>query len=121
MILPKRKTSVPPGVVRIFVLTCFVGSSSIRTAKFPFNFSSSINDFQLAAHSLFAPSAEPVALSCRLFKMVASASKEDVDFSIKPEAVTPSIPTSEWPLLLKNYDKREHLDGLSLYYVYPSS
>ncbi|KAL1984770.1 hypothetical protein VTN96DRAFT_8711 [Rasamsonia emersonii] len=37
--------------------------------------------------------------------MVASASKEDVDFSIKPEAVTPSIPTSEWPLLLKNYDK----------------
>lgn len=29
-----------------------------------------------------------------------------VDFSIKPEAAAPSIPTSEWPLLLKNYDKR---------------
>jgi H/ACA ribonucleoprotein complex subunit 4 len=30
---------------------------------------------------------------------------EDADFSIKPENVTPNIPTSEWPLLLKNYDK----------------
>jgi H/ACA ribonucleoprotein complex subunit 4 len=30
---------------------------------------------------------------------------EEVDFSIKPENVTPQIPTSEWPLLLKNYDK----------------
>ncbi|KAI1943812.1 centromere/microtubule-binding protein cbf5 [Ophidiomyces ophidiicola] len=34
-----------------------------------------------------------------------AAGKADVDFSIKPEAVTPPIPTSEWPLLLKNYDK----------------
>jgi H/ACA ribonucleoprotein complex subunit 4 len=34
------------------------------------------------------------------------AKVEDIDFSIKPENVTPSIPTSEWPLLLKNYDKR---------------
>jgi H/ACA ribonucleoprotein complex subunit 4 len=34
---------------------------------------------------------------------------EDGDFSIKPENVTGDIPTSEWPLLLKNYDKRmEH-------------
>lgn len=32
---------------------------------------------------------------------------EEVDFSIKPENVTPAISTSEWPLLLKNYDKRE--------------
>lgn len=31
---------------------------------------------------------------------------EVADFSIKPEAVAPPIPTSEWPLLLKNYDKR---------------
>ncbi|KAM5441653.1 centromere/microtubule-binding protein cbf5 [Microsporum ferrugineum] len=30
---------------------------------------------------------------------------EAADFSIKPEAVAPPIPTSEWPLLLKNYDK----------------
>jgi H/ACA ribonucleoprotein complex subunit 4 len=29
------------------------------------------------------------------------------DYSIKPTAVTPSIDTSNWPLLLKNYDKRE--------------
>ncbi|KAI1774164.1 putative rRNA pseudouridine synthase [Hypoxylon cercidicola] len=30
--------------------------------------------------------------------------KED-EFSIKPTAVTPSLDTSTWPLLLKNYDK----------------
>lgn len=36
---------------------------------------------------------------------VAPVSKSEMDFSIKPEAVTPPIPTSEWPLLLKNYDK----------------
>ncbi|KAJ9197059.1 hypothetical protein DTO166G4_6826 [Paecilomyces variotii] len=33
------------------------------------------------------------------------AAAENGDFAIKPEAVTPNIPTSEWPLLLKNYDK----------------
>jgi H/ACA ribonucleoprotein complex subunit 4 len=27
------------------------------------------------------------------------------DFAIKPEAVQPVLSTSEWPLLLKNYDK----------------
>jgi H/ACA ribonucleoprotein complex subunit 4 len=30
---------------------------------------------------------------------------EEAEYSIKPENVTPAIPTSEWPLLLKNYDK----------------
>lgn len=38
---------------------------------------------------------------------MAAAPKDIADFSIKPEAVTPTIPTSEWPLLLKNYDQRE--------------
>ncbi|KAI6086961.1 centromere/microtubule binding protein CBF5 [Hypoxylon rubiginosum] len=38
------------------------------------------------------------------------AAKEDIkpkedEFSIKPTAVTPSVDTSTWPLLLKNYDK----------------
>ncbi|KAI1478013.1 putative rRNA pseudouridine synthase [Daldinia eschscholtzii] len=38
------------------------------------------------------------------------ASKDDIkpkedEFSIKPTAVTPSVDTSTWPLLLKNYDK----------------
>ncbi|QSS55840.1 centromere/microtubule binding protein CBF5 [Histoplasma capsulatum var. duboisii H88] len=37
--------------------------------------------------------------------MATVARKMDVDYAIKPEAVTPAIPTSEWPLLLKNYDK----------------
>lgn len=30
-----------------------------------------------------------------------------MDYSIKPEAVVPAVDTSTWPLLLKNYDKRE--------------
>jgi H/ACA ribonucleoprotein complex subunit 4 len=33
--------------------------------------------------------------------------KDGEDYSIKPQAVTPSIDTSSWPLLLKNYDKRK--------------
>lgn len=35
------------------------------------------------------------------------------DYAIKPQAVTPSIDTSSWPLLLKNYDKREFQVPLS--------
>ncbi|OAG43030.1 centromere/microtubule-binding protein cbf5 [Fonsecaea monophora] len=31
----------------------------------------------------------------------------EAEFSIKPENITPQIPTSEWPLLLKNYDQRK--------------
>lgn len=27
------------------------------------------------------------------------------DFAIKPASVTPRLDTSQWPLLLKNYDK----------------
>lgn len=41
--------------------------------------------------------------------MAVAVAKADVEYSIKPEAVTPAIPTSEWPLLLKNYDKRKLL------------
>ena len=39
--------------------------------------------------------------------MSVQATKVDVEYSIKPEAVTPAIDTSTWPLLLKNYDKRK--------------
>jgi H/ACA ribonucleoprotein complex subunit 4 len=38
--------------------------------------------------------------------MALVVAKKDEDYSIKPEAVTPSVDTSEWPLLLKNYNKR---------------
>lgn len=31
--------------------------------------------------------------------------EEKGDYSIKPENVTPTISTADWPLLLKNYDK----------------
>jgi len=34
------------------------------------------------------------------------AKVDQMDFSIKPENVTPTISTADWPLLLKNYDKR---------------
>ena len=45
-----------------------------------------------------------------LFKMAMVVAKngEEKDYSIKPEAVTPTLDTSTWPLLLKNYDKREY-------------
>ncbi|KAJ3334194.1 centromere/microtubule-binding protein cbf5 [Blyttiomyces sp. JEL0837] len=34
-----------------------------------------------------------------------TAATESADYVIKPSSVTPSLDTSEWPLLLKNYDK----------------
>ncbi|CAG8783781.1 28525_t:CDS:10 [Gigaspora margarita] len=34
-----------------------------------------------------------------------STSQQEEDFSIKPQKLTPCLNTSEWPLLLKNYDK----------------
>ncbi|RBQ83916.1 hypothetical protein VDGD_20921 [Verticillium dahliae] len=30
---------------------------------------------------------------------------EEEEYSIKPQAATPQLDTSSWPLLLKNYDK----------------
>ena len=35
----------------------------------------------------------------------AEAQQSDVDYLIKPEAATPPLDTSKWPLLLKNYDQ----------------
>ena len=37
--------------------------------------------------------------------VAAAATKVDVEYTIKPEAVTPAVDTSTWPLLLKDYDK----------------
>ena len=37
--------------------------------------------------------------------MTVQAAKVDVEYSIKPESITPAVDTSTWPLLLKNYDK----------------
>lgn len=37
--------------------------------------------------------------------MAKVAKLQEVDYAIKPENVTSVIPTSEWPLLLKNYDQ----------------
>ena len=39
--------------------------------------------------------------------MTVQAAKVDVEYAIKPEAITPVVDTSTWPLLLKNYDKCE--------------
>lgn len=38
--------------------------------------------------------------------LVAKGTEED--YSIKPQATTPALDTSNWPLLLKNYEKRMH-------------
>lgn len=37
--------------------------------------------------------------------LVVAKEKEDDPYIIKPEAATPALDTSEWPLLLRNYDK----------------
>lgn len=39
--------------------------------------------------------------------MALVVANDEADYAIKPEALTPSVDTSQWPLLLKNYDKRE--------------
>jgi H/ACA ribonucleoprotein complex subunit 4 len=36
------------------------------------------------------------------------ADGEDEEMVIKPENVGPKIDTTEWPLLLKNWDQREY-------------
>jgi H/ACA ribonucleoprotein complex subunit 4 len=40
-----------------------------------------------------------------LAKMANTVAKEEVDYTIKPEASSSNINTADWPLLLKNYDK----------------
>ncbi|KAE8382125.1 pseudouridine synthase [Aspergillus bertholletiae] len=37
--------------------------------------------------------------------MAVASTKEEMDYTIKPEAGASNISTSDWPLLLKNYDK----------------
>jgi len=40
-----------------------------------------------------------------LSKAKVASAQQQGDFLIKPESVQPVLSTSEWPLLLKNYDK----------------
>lgn len=40
------------------------------------------------------------------------AKQTEEDYSIKPQAVTPALDTSSWPLLLKNYEKRKYYPDL---------
>ncbi|KAH0537834.1 centromere/microtubule-binding protein cbf5 [Glutinoglossum americanum] len=37
--------------------------------------------------------------------MALAGIKDEQDYSIKPQAVTPAVDTSSWPLLLKNYER----------------
>lgn len=41
-------------------------------------------------------------------KEVVKKTSTEEEYSIKPQAVTPALDTSTWPLLLKNYDKRKY-------------
>ena len=51
--------------------------------------------------------------------MAVAVARGEVDYTIKPEAVAPSISTSEWPLLLKNYEKRMFvLPNLGLFFLF---
>jgi H/ACA ribonucleoprotein complex subunit 4 len=40
-------------------------------------------------------------------EVVKKKGTEEEEYLIKPQAATPAIDTSNWPLLLKNYDKCE--------------
>jgi len=37
---------------------------------------------------------------------MSTAKGAEEEYSIKPQATTPALDTSNWPLLLKNYEKR---------------
>jgi len=37
---------------------------------------------------------------------MAAVNNMEVDYTIKPEAVNPTQSSEDWPLLLKNYEKR---------------
>lgn len=37
---------------------------------------------------------------------MAAVNNMEVDYTIKPEAVNPTLSSEDWPLLLKNYEKR---------------
>jgi len=37
--------------------------------------------------------------------LVQANNNQDVEYTIKPQAVVPNVDTSNWPLLLKNYDR----------------
>ena len=52
----------------------------------------------------FPTSIAATAMSGLTKAQVASAQLED-DYKIKPENAQPKLDTSQWPLLLKNYDK----------------
>jgi hypothetical protein len=39
---------------------------------------------------------------------MASMQEKNLEFAIQPQAAAPAIDASEWPLLLKDYDKREY-------------
>ena len=41
--------------------------------------------------------------------MGAKSGSDEVEYTIRPENSAPTVDTSQWPLLLKNYDKRKLL------------
>lgn len=46
-----------------------------------------------------------MASSSKLSRGQVASAQVSGDFSIKPESSKPALDTSQWPLLLKNYDK----------------
>lgn len=48
---------------------------------------------------------EGAKMATLVAKEEATDEKKEEDFIIKPQASTPAVDTSDWPLLLKNYNK----------------
>jgi len=69
-------------------------------------------DFEAQRLNIVFPTAWSWASLCfGLFVRVTAVmalvvANDEADYSIKPEAVTPAVDTSSWPLLLRSYDKR---------------
>lgn len=57
-------------------------------------------------HSSFDCHFATLIIMSKEVAVVKKGSEED-EYTIKPQATTPALDTSSWPLLLKNYDKRE--------------
>ena len=52
-----------------------------------------------------SPPAAAMASSSKLTRGQVASAQVSGDFAIKPESSQPALDTSQWPLLLKNYDK----------------
>jgi H/ACA ribonucleoprotein complex subunit 4 len=92
-----------------------IGSVTDRTGSVAYSFSRPNYCRPPANQNFWSLSNSSASLFKKILRIMASSStlsREQVlsaqvsgDFSIKPEKAQPALDTSQWPLLLKNYDK----------------